>query len=162
MSERTTRVLIATCITAAIAGCAMPRGGESGGAQVESRGQTRHNDQECAPAAQTCNIDIRIRLTAHGWLGVVDPKVLVVYRGDGSPKTIHWKLTGASEGYEFKDQKVIVGESAFDCEQPGQHKKEIMCKDTFAGTKTDFQYDLHIVKASDGSELTIDPWIVNR
>jgi hypothetical protein len=141
------------CAIVVLAGC-MTTGG------MRSQGHPRYNDQVCSAAA--CQIDVRIDCDPQPCVGVVDPKVLVVIRGDGTPKIIHWKLTGmGANTYEFKDQKVITGEQAFDCDQPGQHKKEVTCKDTFQGTKTTFEYTLHIIKSSDGSELTIDPWVVN-
>jgi hypothetical protein len=142
------------CAVVVLAGCMTPTGG------MRMQGQPRSNDQECPANASSCRIDVRVDCNAQGvCLGVVDPKVLLVRRGD--PKIIRWKLTGMDNGYEFKDQKVITNEQAFDCDQPGQHKKEVTCKDTFQGTKTTFEYTLHIIKSSDGSELTIDPWVVN-
>ena len=144
------------CAAMVIAGCMTPTGGG-----MRTQGQPRSNDQECPANANSCKIDVRIDCTVQGCIGVVDPKVLLVRKGNGTPKIIHWKLTGHDTGYEFKDQKVITNEQAFDCDQPGQHQKEVTCKDTFQGTKTTFEYTLHIIKASDGSELTIDPWVVN-
>jgi hypothetical protein len=42
------------------------------------------------------------------------------------------------------------------------HKKVAMCKDLFRGSKTTFEYTVHVVKSSGGPELAVDPWIVNR
>jgi hypothetical protein len=145
------------CAAVVVAGCMTPMGGE-----MRTQGHKRFNDQVCNANATNCVIEVRIDCDPRPCVGVVDPKVLLVQKGSGSPKIVRWKLTGmGANDYEFKDEKVITGEQAFDCDQPGPHKKEVTCKDTFQGTKTTFEYTLHILKASDGSELTIDPWVVN-
>jgi hypothetical protein len=140
------------CAVVVLAGCMTPMGGGQ---------RTQGQPQVCPANATSCQIDVRIDCTAQGCSGVVDPKVLLVNKGSGTPKIIHWKLTGSDNGYEFKDQKIISNEQAFDCDQPGQHKKEVTCKDTFQGTTTTFEYQIHVIRSSDGSEISVDPWIVN-
>jgi hypothetical protein len=166
MNKRMTRQAVVVCAgVAALAGCMTPRDGEPGGGMRSDR-QPRYNDQECTPNGLECKIDVRIDCHSLPCVGVVDPKVLLVIPETISPgthpRTIRWKLTGTSHDYEFKDEKVITGESAFDCTSPGQHQKQVTCKDTFAGTKKTFEYTLQIINTSNGSVLTIDPWIVNR
>ena len=153
MDKRMLRLSVAACAAVVLAGCATPMTGD----QVP-----QGTSQVCSENASSCQIDVRIDCNAQGVCsGVVDPKVLLVQKGSGTPKVIHWKLTGSDSGYEFKDQKVITGEQAFDCDQPGLHKKEVTCKDLFQGTKTTFEYQIHVIKSSDGSEISVDPWIVN-
>lgn len=156
MDKRMPSALVVACVVAVLAACAVPRGGDG----MHDRGKPRYNDQVCNASATNCEIDVRIECAAQ-CVGVVDPKVLLVMRGS-EPKIIRWKLTGMHQDYEFKDVPIISGESAFECDRPGQHQKQAVCKDTFAGTKTDFEYEIHVVKSSGGPELTIDPWIVNR
>ena len=151
-NKRMLQHCIVACVVV-LAVCVTPMGG----------GQLAPGTSQVCPAeANSCQIDVRIDCNAlAACTGVVDPKVLLVNKGNGTPKVIHWKLTGSDNGYEFKDQKVITGEQAFDCDQPGPHKKEVTCKDLFQGTKTTFEYQIHVVKSSDGSEISVDPWIVN-
>ena len=159
MNKRITRILIVTCISAAVAGCAMPRSGEPRGGGMENHGKPRQNDQVCNAAV--CKIDVRIECDASGCAAVVDPKVLLILSSSG-PKIIQWKLTGQDHDYEFKDVEVIPGKPAFQCQRPGQHQKQAMCKDIFGGGEPSTEYSVHVIKSSDGSELAVDPWIVNR
>lgn len=160
MNERMMRLLVVTTITLVFGGCAIPQSGEPGGGERHNRGQHRENEQVCNGA--NCQIDVRIDCDASGaCIAVVDPKVLLVMSA-GGPKIIHWKLTGSSTDYEFKDVEVIPGQSEFQCQAPGPHKKEAMCKDVFGGGTTSIEYTVHVVKSSGGPELAVDPWIVNR
>jgi hypothetical protein len=159
---------VVACGVVALAACATregPGGGGSGGGEPDGEmktGHTRHNDPVCN--ASTCVIDVRIDckllLTC---VAVVDPKVLVVEKGDATPKKIIWKLKGMDSGYTFKDEPIKLPAPFQECERPGEAGKQIMCKDNLAQSSplTVFEYALHVVNAN-GSELTIDPWIVNR
>jgi len=169
MNERMTRLMFVTSTALMFGACAMPQSSDSGGGGGRDNPQKKahYNDPECKGVS--CNIDVRIDCD---WLGancvaVVDPKIVLVFpdkAGSPKPKDIHWKLTGFwSKDYEFQDVELIPGKpTAFKCQEPGPHKKEAMCRDLFEPMTPLIEYTVHVVPSSGGTELTVDPWIVNR
>jgi len=146
---------IAACLV--LVGCAAGEFGPHGGAEVAKH--ARFNDQTCNVAV--CQIDVRVDCDPMPCVGVVDPKVLVIFRG-ADPKVIHWKLKGAP-GYVFADEKVNLDPAEFKCVAPGENQVLVVCKDEFNKPNPDvYPYQLKVIKKSDGSLLTIDPWIVPK
>jgi hypothetical protein len=154
MNRKALRAL-ALCLI--LTGCAAGEFGPRDGAGFKKH--VRLNDQTCDAAV--CNIDVRVVCDSSSCLGVVDPKVLLIFRA-GGPKQIHWHLKGAP-GYAFADEKVDLDPSEFSCLAPGANQVLVVCKDEFRQAKTEaYEYHLKVIKRSDGSVLTIDPWIVPR
>jgi hypothetical protein len=119
----------------------------------------RFNDQACTGAV--CQIDVRVDCDTSPCLAVVDPKVLLVFRAI-DPKAIHWNLKG-EPGYRFANEKVNLDPSEFTCNPPGADRKLLVCWDDFKHANPEvYEYQLKVVKESDGSTLTIDPWIVPK
>lgn len=155
MNDKAWPTIAAACLV--LAGCAAGEFGPRGGAEFKKH--MRMNDQECRAAV--CQIDVRVVCDSSSCVGVVDPKVLLIFR-EGGPKAIHWQLRGAP-GYVFADEKVNLDPSEFTCVAPGQNQVLVVCKDEFRQpNSTAYEYQLKILKRSDGSVLTIDPWIVPR
>lgn len=155
MTKRTWCSAIVACFV--LAGCATGGPGPRGDAEI--RKHTRYNDQTCTGAV--CEIDVRVVCDPAPCVGVVDPKVLLVFRA-GGPKLIRWSLKGAP-GYLFANEKVNLDPAEFTCDAPGANRKLVTCRDEFRQQKTEaYEYTLKVLKESDGSVLTIDPWIVPR
>lgn len=146
-----------------IAGCLVLAACASDGFHrgVDARGHARVNDQTCNANAPVCNIDVRVDCSS-GCVAIVDPKVLLMFRQQGQMKQIHWHLKGAP-GYVFANVEVTLDPAEFDCLKPGEHQVLAICKDRFKNPNPDvYEYQLKVVKESDGSTLTIDPWIVPK
>jgi hypothetical protein len=154
MKKRLWWPAIAACLV--LAGCAAGEFGPRGGAEMQKH--ARFNDQTCGAAV--CQIDVRV-VCDPDCVGVVDPKVLLIFR-EGGPKAIHWRLKGAP-GYVFADERVNLDPAEFTCLAPGQNQVLVICKDEFRQPGPNvYEYQLKIVRRSDGSLLTVDPWIVPR
>ena len=146
---------IALCLM--LAACASGDFGPRDGGEFKKH--VRVNDQTCDAAV--CQIDVRVVCDASSCVGVVDPKVLLIFRA-GGPKQIQWHLKGVP-GYVFADEKVNLDPAEFSCVAPGQNQVLVVCKDEFRQSNGGaYEYQLKVVKRSDGSLLTIDPWIVPR
>jgi hypothetical protein len=146
---------IAACLL--LAGCAAGEFGPRGGAGFEKH--KRMNDQTCGAAV--CQIDVRVACDASSCVGVVDPKVLLIFRA-GGPKAIQWHLRGAP-GYVFANEKVNLDPAEFSCVAPGENQVLVVCKDEFRQPSGPaYEYQLKVVRKRDGSLLAIDPWIVPR
>jgi len=153
--KKKTWATIALC--AVLAGCAADRMGPRGGHEFKKH--KRVNDQECR--GTVCNIDVRVVCDGSSCVGVVDPKVLLIFR-EGGPKAIHWHLKGVT-GYVFANERVNLDPAEFTCVAPGENQVLVVCKDEFRQPGSNaYEYHLKVIKRSDGSVLTIDPWIVPR
>jgi hypothetical protein len=151
------KALQALALSVVLAGCASGEFGPRDDAEFKKH--KRVNDQTCGAAV--CPIDVRVVCDASSCVGVVDPKVLMIFR-EGGAKTIQWHLKGAP-GYVFADEKVNLDPGEFTCVTPGQNQVLVVCKDEFRQPGVSaYEYQLKILKRSDGSLLTIDPWIVPR
>lgn len=143
----------------ALAGCASPLTAPTGGQGPRMLSGQRAKLDCDGSSARQCKIDVEVSV----WTGT--PSVglgdLVLVRGRGSSKKIHWELPQGAN-VEFDPTIGIVFEPAdpefVDCKPAGPRKYACTNNHTKFGV---YKYTINVIVGG-GTPRSVDPWVVNE